>query len=364
MKKGVIALLTALCLLLSGCSGLLGGEYVYTQPHENVGTSSESVAAHAENYWQLYHALEDMITDGIPQGIIFVSRYDKAKVKEDADKAVKELIEKNPIAAYAVSNVKAELGTSAGEVALAIDISYFHDRAEIQRIKSVDSVDGAVLRIKSAASACESGIVLKVSNYRDVDFVQIIEDHAAVFPEYVIEQPAVSVNVYPDSGSVRVVEVKFTYRTSRETLKEMQTRVRTMFTSASLYVSADTQDSDKLLHLYSFIMERFEYVIANSITPSYSLLLHGVGDQRAFAMVYAAMCAREKIECYMVTGTRDGEATYWNIVNLDGRYYHVDLLRCSEEGEFILQLDSEMTGYVWDYDAYPACVAPEEILSH
>lgn len=360
MKKGMIALLTAICLLLSGCAGLFGGEYVYTQPHEIIGSSSESVAVHAENYWQLYHALEDMITEGIPQGIIFVSRYDKSKVQSDAKKAAEELKEKNPIAAYAVSNVKVELGTSAGEVALAVEISYFHDRAEIQRIKSVDSVDAAALRIKSAASACETGIVLKVNNYYDVDFVQIVEDHAAVFPEYVIEQPAVSVNVYPDSGTTRVVEVKFTYRTSRDTLKEMQTRVRTMFTSASLYVSADTRDDDKLLHLYSFIMERFEYVIATSITPAYSLLLHGVGDQRAFAMVYAAMCAREKIECYMVTGTRDGEATYWNIVNLDGRFYHVDLLRCSENGEFVLRLDSDMAGYVWDYDAYPPCVAPAE----
>lgn len=349
----------ALCLLLSGCDGLLDGEYVYTQPHENINSSFDNTTVHAKNYWQLYHALEDMIVDGVVLGVIFVPDYDQAKVTSDAARAAQSLIKDHPIAAYAVSNVVAELGTSGGEPALAVEITYIHDQAEIRRIKEVDDIEEAASKIQTAVNAFEVGIVLQINEYKPADFVQIVEDYAVAYPEYVTEQPEVTVNIYPDSGSVRVVEVKFSYRTSREMLKEMQTRVRTMFTSASLYVSADTQDYDKLFHLYTFMMERFEYVIETSITPAYSLLLHGVGDQRTFAMVYAAMCAREKLECHMVTGTRNGEPYYWNIVCNDGNYYHVDLLRCSEYGEFVLLTDNEMVGYVWDYDAYPACVEPE-----
>lgn len=359
MKKGLIAMALALCLLLSGCDGLLDGEYVYTQDHENIDSSSDNATVHAKNYWQLYSALEDMIVDGVPLGVILVPDYDQTQVISDAKRAAQSLTKEHPIAAYAVSDIVAELGTSGGDPALAVEITYIHDQAEIRRIQEVDGVAEAAVKIQSAMNSLEVGIVLQINNYEPADFVQVVEDHAVTYPEYVTEQPEVTVNIYPDNGSVRVVEVKFSYRTSREMLKEMQTRVRTMFTSASLYVSADRRDYDKLFHLYTFMMERFEYVIETSITPAYSLLLHGVGDHRTFAMVYAAMCAREKIQCHMVTGTRNGEPYYWNIVCNDGIYYHVDLLRCSENGEFVLLTDDKMSGYVWDYDAYPACVEPE-----
>ena len=103
-------------------------------------------------------------------------------------------------------------------------------------------------------------------------------------------------------------------------------------------------------------MERFDYKVETSITPAYSLLRHGVGDSRAFATVYAAMCRASGLECIVVTGTRSGEPWTWNIICQDGVYWHVDLLRCNEQGRFHKTEDSGMTGYVWDYSAYPECI--------
>ena len=39
----------------------------------------------------------------------------------------------------------------------------------------------------------------------------------------------------------------------------------------------------------------------------------------------------------------------------NGHYYHVDLLRCSEQGGFREFADRDMENYVWDYSAYPEC---------
>ena len=103
-------------------------------------------------------------------------------------------------------------------------------------------------------------------------------------------------------------------------------------------------------------MERYSYKVETSITPAYSLLCHGVGDCRAFANVYAAMCRKAGLECTVISGTRDAEAWFWNMIEIDGEYYYVDLLRCSQLGGFILRKDAEMKGYVWDYSAHPAAV--------
>ena len=107
-------------------------------------------------------------------------------------------------------------------------------------------------------------------------------------------------------------------------------------------------------------MERFDYKIETSITPAYSLLRHGVGDSRAFANVYGAMCRSAGLECLTVTGTRNGEPWTWNMICDNGIYYHLDLTRCKEDGSFCERAEGSMTGYVWDYSAFPESMA--EIL--
>jgi transglutaminase-like putative cysteine protease len=194
-----------------------------------------------------------------------------------------------------------------------------------------------------------------------MDFVQLVEDYAVQNPQIVMETPQVTVSMYPESGSDRVVELKFTYQTSRDALRNMQTQVATVVDAAVDMVSVTTQPKGKYAQMYALLMERFQvYTQETSITPAYSMLVYGVGDSRAFATVYAALCRQADLECLTVVGARDGELRYWNIINIDGIYYHVDLLRCKEEGQFREMTDAEMEGYVWDYSAYPACGGVEE----
>ena len=84
-----------------------------------------------------------------------------------------------------------------------------------------------------------------------------------------------------------------------------------------------------------------------------------MGDAKAFATVYAAMCRSAGLDCRVVSGTRSGEAWYWNLVALEDGFFHVDLLESQKAGQLSYLLDEQMTGYVWDYSAHPAAVALE-----
>ena len=126
-----------------------------------------------------------------------------------------------------------------------------------------------------------------------------------------------------------------------------------VFSSAAQHATGDWTAAEKAQRLYGFLMDRYEYNIQTSITPAYSLLLHGVGDSRAFAMVYSAMCRQAGLDGHVVTGTREGTSWVWNAVQIDGEYYYIDLLRCNESDGFRLYTQAEMTSYVWDYSAYP-----------
>lgn len=353
MKRNILLLLL-LCLLLSGCA-IPDGREVSITPHEMQRQPAQNDNISAENYLDLMEALAEMIASGSGERVIQISKFDPDSVDSAMEMAIRYAKEDFPIGAYAVKNIRYEIGTSGGEPALAVTITYNHSQTQIQRIRSVENVAGAEMAILSALEGYDPSIVLLVENYIETDIAQLVEDYALEHPQTIMETPQVTVSAY-GTGTRRVLEVDFTYQNSREDLRQMQEQVEPVFDAAKLYVSGDGAARQKFSQLYGFLMERFWYTVETSITPSYSLLRHGVGDSWAFATVYAAMCRSAELECMTITGSCDGQPRTWNLIRIGHRYFHLDLLRCRELGRYREFTDGEMDGYVWDYSAYPEAI--------
>jgi hypothetical protein len=359
MKRIAFALVLALGVLLTGCGSFSGADYIWTETYRMPDYPEPGQDTVISNYLQVEKILTDMVENGQTEKTVSVVNYQAKQLEEDVKRAVEQLQRYNPIAAYALDEIGCEMGSIAGRLVMLINISYRHDRMDVGSIKRVADTREAMRTIEEALNECQSSIVVCIQEYMLTDFAQYVEEYALLHPDKVMEIPQIVENVYPKSGRTRVVELKLHYQSSRETLRSMQDKVEPVFASAELYVSGDGMDSVKFSQLYTFLLERYDYTIKTSITPAYSLLRHGVGDNKAFAMVYAAMCRRAGLECVMVSGTRDGVSHYWNIVCCDGMYYHLDLRRCAEEGRFALRSDCDMDGYVWDYSGYPDCASLE-----
>ena len=365
MKGRLLPLILALCLLLGGC-GWLNGSFVSVTPHEAPRQVSHSGTITAANYKEFVTALKQLVSAGTEVAAIHVSEYPAKALETGVQRAVYDVKHNDPIGAYAVEDIQYEIGSSSGLPAVSITVAYRHNSTELQRIRRALGVTQAQTAAAAALESYDAGIVLLVSQYEDTDFSQFVQDYAGEHPETIMEVPQVTQALY-GTGESRVVELIFSYQTSRDSLRRMQAQVKPVFESAVLYVSGDGDDYQKFSQLYAFLMERFDYKQETSITPAYSLLRHGTGDSRAFAQVYAAMCRDAGLTCLTVTGTRDGEPWTWNIVRDGEGFYHVDLLRCSEGGRYRECTDEEMEGYVWDYSEYPVCAgAPvpeqEELL--
>lgn len=356
MRSRVLALILALSMLLSGCS-LFDGYYVSVTPYRQQSDYSQSEAISAQNYYQLRMALQQLVDSGTQSSVIHIADYDPQTAESNLKDVINYVKNLYPIGAYAVENISYEIGTGSGKPAIALTITYNRSRGEIRRIRDVRNMEKASEVLGDALKNFNTVLAMKIEEYQNVDFIQLVEDYAEAHPELVIEVPTVAVEVF-GNGASRVVELSFSYQTNRESLKQMKTQMQPIFDSAALYVSGEAQDRQKFSQLYSFLMERFDYSLETSITPAYSLLCHGVGDSRAFARTYASMCRRAGLECKIVTGTRNGEPWTWNMVLDNGYYYHVDLLRSSALGGFKELVDGDMAGYVWDYSAYPQCVYP------
>jgi len=361
MKRNRLVLVAALVLLLAGCS-VLDGSYVHLTPHRAQAGTFSGEGLSAGNETEFRDILEEMVSSGQESAVIYAVDLEVDEIEGIINRTEKYILKSFPLGAYAVEKVDFELGIGGGKTAVAVNASYRHTVAEIQRIPRLKDMEEASAAVEESLRDCDPRTVFLVEAYQETDFSQLVQNLALTYPETVMETPRVEEAVF-GKGYSRVVELTFFYENSRDILRQMQTQVKPVFDSAVLYVSGEGADSQKFGQLYGFLMERFDYQVETSITPPYSLLRHGVGDSRAFATVYAAMCRKAGLDCLIVTGTRQGEPWVWNMVFDEEQPYHVDLLACSQLGGYRELTDGEMTGYVWDYSAYPASnpkPAPQE----
>ena len=356
MKRAAAFAVTiiVLCGMLSGCDFWTAGDYLSVTAHEPYQEVNGETVVEVTSYQQLRNALSDMVNNCTESGIISITSFSHATVDYYVNTAINFVQKSTALGAYAVEKITYEIGTKRGASVVAFEIDYCHSRAEILSMQNVQNKDEMITAITTALDSNEVYLALRTENYEALDFIQLVQDYMSEHPDVVMEFPKVGAFLYPERGTERIVELTFTYQTERESLRKMQERVAEVFTSAELYVKETTQVKDIYSRLFSFLMERNDYTLQTSITPAYSLLQHGVGDSRAFANVYAAMCRRAGLDCSVVSGTRDANPWCWNLVRYRGKYYHVDLLRCSDNDEFAMYTDADMTGYVWDYSAYPA----------
>lgn len=364
MKRSVakIALTVLMMFVLSGCSNWMSGEYLSVKPYEVRNEQEEPQVISVTSYAQLRNAIRDLVEKGAAGGLISIASFHDATADFYINTAINHVVNNTSMGAYAVRNISYEIGTNRGNAVVVVQIDYLHGKEEILSIKEVDNSAELEKAVTDAMNECNPYLAVHTENYEKIDFGQIVSVYANAHPDLVMETPHVTFFSYPERGSDRIIEIVFTYQTDTETLLDMQQQVEAVFTSAELYVKQTSTVMDTYSRLYSFLMGRNNYTLETSLTPSYSLLLHGVGDSRAFANVYAAMCRNADLECRVISGLRDGEPWCWNLIRFRGGYYHVDLLRCYEENRFAFRSAEEMIGYVWDSTAYPQNQEIQKIL--
>lgn len=155
----------------------------------------------------------------------------------------------------------------------------------------------------------------------------------------------------------------------RETLDELD------YISNNI-INDDMSDYDKYKALHDYIilkmrydMDEYDAVRENKEFdyPSYPhylsrVLSIGKGVCADYATGYASLCSYFGLECYTVHGVADGIYSWdwheWNIVKIDGNYYHVDTTWDDPDKEehtdniqydYFLKSDDEMgSDHIWD----------------
>lgn len=131
-------------------------------------------------------------------------------------------------------------------------------------------------------------------------------------------------------------------------------------------------DYEKELAIHDYIVSNFVYgpidtdEIPQEAHSIVGLVRNGNGICEAYATTFQFMCRLAGIDSQLITGTVNGVGHMWNIVKIDGDYYHVDVTsddRAPDDNSrklynyFNVTDDMISSNHKWERDDYPKCTA-------
>ncbi|MBY7009280.1 transglutaminase domain-containing protein [Clostridium botulinum] len=116
-------------------------------------------------------------------------------------------------------------------------------------------------------------------------------------------------------------------------------------------------DYDKVKAINEYLINRYEYDYTYKSVDIYSALTSGKTICQGYAMTAYKMLNYAGIENRIVVGSASGTSHSWNLIKLDGKWYHLDITNndATKSNKYFLVTDKylESNNYSWNKCEYP-----------
>lgn len=363
MKLRILTLLLA-CLLLSAC-GLYNRDYASIVPFTGAGSGeSGGDTREISNYNMLRSAILDLINTHTEHAAFRFSSY-SGSVGEDLDRACQEMQYEHPLGAWAVEDIRFAVNRVVSYDVADLNISFLKNAEEISAVKTFSTEEELRGHLRERLENYATGAALRIYSAQ-VDEARIqtmLEELYYEDPVSIAAEPVSTVQGYPaEGGANRIYELHIDYGDSQSSLRQMTSVLRRRVPQLCGELGAEAPLGMALAaaRLVSATITESEDALAST---AYGALVLSEANDKGAALAYEALCTALEIPCQVVSGQRNGvelETHYWNLVCLEGQWYHVDVSRlASEPRQAFLVTDTALRGsYFWDTERYPACVGP------
>ncbi len=204
----------------------------------------------------------------------------------------------------------------------------------LQMYTSEQSADDALADVKAALKQglLEMKASLDISQYRISE-----ETLGEIYPQVVNENPelffvqggcvyqmmgGIVSNVLPDYLWGEEVVNELTGE-QKSQIRQKQTALEQVVNGILAQVDPDWSDLEKALFLHDYLATHAQYDETLQIRDAYTILVEGTGVCQAYTLAYRLLLNRVNITSGTVTSTSLNHI--WNILLIDGNWYHVDV---------------------------------------
>ncbi len=376
MKKFIILILAALAWgCLCGCADYLDAEYQASSPHiikEELPLAETAPDAEvyipSGNITSLDDAVIGLIRARAEYGVIRIANYN-GDINADAEAVCLGAAYESAYGAYAVNYVSFAVNNYVPFSEVKVYFTYKEGIKDDKYISAVDSAEEARSRVEAAMHSF-SGDLTFITTAEEIDTRFMLDCVAELYFDGCAQSPVmphVTAASYPEVGETRIIELKLSYPYSTYRMATMRDRTQTMVTELVGRLEG-LDEREAVTTLCTILSTECEYAGYGTDTDeydrrtdkytAYGALALGRASGEGYAMAVQMVCRELDIESMVVLGRHENVAHAWNIIRVDGEYYHFDASLLAQNGAqntFMLNDERFAQSYFWDLDRYPAC---------
>ena len=363
MSRRLISLLLLITFAfsLAGCSSMYEKEYVHISEYAPVDQGNtivgDKIVVH--NFGGLKQAILSIVHSANGKGTIsFESSYE-GDALEDMASACWQVRTQDAMCAYCVDNISYEVNRIFSYYEAEISVTY----------SSIIKASGGIVRMQYATNLDEKlnqiisegknklALLIGRSTYTAEDMKAIVEKLYRANPSMAPHMPAVDVNMFSGTNMQRLYEINLNYDISTSELKSRQREI----SEVKPFVNYDLRPIspvDKVAMACTYLVENCVYSGDHSANSIYSALVLKEADSEGLSYAFMELCRQLGIKCRMIYGQYNWQDHWWNIVEIAGDYYHVDVSMCMDGDLYQGMLLNDVSiweTHRWDVSAYPAC---------
>ena len=353
MKK-LLTYILLLCLLC-GCAPFGSNTYVVVEPHdEGYEVAIDSNAVTVSSYLGLKNAITDMVEECVTDGVIRAEGY-TGEITEDLSSAVYEVWRGDPLGAFAVDYMTYDCSKIVSYYEIHIHTTYRRTQEEIESVEYASGLSGLRDKIREAMETYEPVVRIRVSDYQEVDYEELVLELFQEHPEFALEQPEITVTSYPETGSQRILEIGFAYDLPQEQLLAMKQQANEQL---EYIVKLYGSNNDPMVSARRFynritrdgIMVTVQDDDAGTEDSIYGVFIENAATSFGYARTYCAMLRMKDIPCELVHANYLGQNHYLCLATLEGTDYYIDPARMLMDGdsEIFLLTDEDLWHYGYD----------------
>ncbi len=152
------------------------------------------------------------------------------------------------------------------------------------------------------------------------EFVEVLAEVTNSSPDLFFVGGHIFYNVDSVTDEVTQYQPQYLYGTDVE---QMKLRFEATVSRILAGVEETWGDREKALYIHDYLVSRYQYDESCSHYDAYSLLVEGRAVCQGYALAYLYFMKRLGIPCATLPSEEMGHM--WNLVQIDGQWYHVDL---------------------------------------
>ena len=362
MGKRLCCVLSALLALalLGACGSVFDKEYVqiedYVPTVQDSTQTGERVTVH--NFSGLKQTIRSLVSNGESDGsIIFDADYD-GDATEDMASACWQVRTQDALCAYCVDNISYELTKIVTYYEAKVHVRYAASVENAANIVKLPYSTGVEQLIKTALDEGQTKLVVLInrSSFSAEDMEGTVARVYRENPVTAPKAPTVSVNVYSGANMQCLYEINLRYGMPMDELAAKK-KLLAAFAPFADVNTDELDEGERALMAYEYLLAHCDITGEGQGGSIYSALIERSSDSEGAALAYVELCRQLGVDCRIVYGQRSWQDHCWNIVRVNGEYYHVDagLTDASVENNFLKPDQSFWENYRWDVASYPAC---------